>query len=227
MLADEVTHVKMGSDWLRRLTDKDPERRERALEFQRTVDSDLQPRRLPRRGRGEPDPARAPLPRLAGFTDDENDSLAELARQSTEQAREMAEMALPRCTRRPRALAASDEFGSTSPRSLHAHRLRRGRDRGDRRRLRGPLVGLPSNVEIDLVVDEELFAPLVGHTTDVVDGTVQALDLRRQLRGQQLPRHFSQPQAERDFTLQIASRPRTASPTTSRPRPTDAALSPR
>jgi len=38
MLADEVTHVKMGSDWLRRLTEKDPERRERALEFQRIVD---------------------------------------------------------------------------------------------------------------------------------------------------------------------------------------------
>ena len=29
MLADEVTHVKMGSDWLRRLTDDDPERRQR------------------------------------------------------------------------------------------------------------------------------------------------------------------------------------------------------
>ncbi len=38
MLADEVTHVKMGSDWLRRLTADDPERRERALEFQRAVD---------------------------------------------------------------------------------------------------------------------------------------------------------------------------------------------
>ena len=38
MLADEVTHVKMGSDWLRRLTENDPERRERALEFQRSVD---------------------------------------------------------------------------------------------------------------------------------------------------------------------------------------------
>src|ERR1700687_5526155 len=38
MLADEVTHVKMGSDWLRRLTEHDPERRNRALEFQRTVD---------------------------------------------------------------------------------------------------------------------------------------------------------------------------------------------
>ena len=38
MLADEVTHVKMGSDWLRRLTEDDPERRKDALEFQRIVD---------------------------------------------------------------------------------------------------------------------------------------------------------------------------------------------
>jgi uncharacterized ferritin-like protein (DUF455 family) len=38
MLADEVTHVKMGSDWLRRLTDKDPGRRQQALEFQAVVD---------------------------------------------------------------------------------------------------------------------------------------------------------------------------------------------
>src|SRR5688500_489815 len=38
MLADEVTHVKMGSDWLRRGTENDPARRERALEFQRIVD---------------------------------------------------------------------------------------------------------------------------------------------------------------------------------------------
>jgi hypothetical protein len=34
MLADEVTHVKMGSDWLRRVTENDPERRKKALEFQ-------------------------------------------------------------------------------------------------------------------------------------------------------------------------------------------------
>src|SRR5437764_6739898 len=39
MLADEVTHVKMGSDWLRRLTEKDPERRASALEFQAVVDT--------------------------------------------------------------------------------------------------------------------------------------------------------------------------------------------
>ena len=38
MLADEVTHVKMGSDWLRRVTEGDPERRAKALEFQGVVD---------------------------------------------------------------------------------------------------------------------------------------------------------------------------------------------
>jgi uncharacterized ferritin-like protein (DUF455 family) len=93
MLADEVTHVKMGSDWLRRLTDSDPERRERALEFQRTVDAIFNLGGF----RGEDDENPIQLARrfrqLAGFTDEENDSLAELARQSTEQAREMAAMA--------------------------------------------------------------------------------------------------------------------------------------
>ena len=39
MLADEVTHVKMGSNWLRELTKDDKDRQTRALEFQRTVDS--------------------------------------------------------------------------------------------------------------------------------------------------------------------------------------------
>ena len=38
MLADEVTHVKMGSTWLRVVTEGDPERRQAALEYQRTVD---------------------------------------------------------------------------------------------------------------------------------------------------------------------------------------------
>ncbi|MEZ5251192.1 MAG: hypothetical protein R2713_18815 [Ilumatobacteraceae bacterium] len=38
MLADEVTHVKMGSDWLRRVTEHDPERRKKALEFKGVVD---------------------------------------------------------------------------------------------------------------------------------------------------------------------------------------------
>ena len=38
MLADEVTHVKMGSDWLRRLTEEIRSARAKALEFQGVVD---------------------------------------------------------------------------------------------------------------------------------------------------------------------------------------------
>ena len=75
MLADEVTHVKMGSDWLRRLTENDPERREPALEFQRIVD------KLFSFGgfRGEEDDSPIQLARrfreLAGFTDEEIDEI--------------------------------------------------------------------------------------------------------------------------------------------------------
>ena len=94
MLADEVTHVKMGSDWLRRLTEKDPDRRERALEFQRTVDKIFNLGGF--RGEDEENPVQLArrFRHLAGFTDEENDSLAELARESTEEARVMSEMAV-------------------------------------------------------------------------------------------------------------------------------------
>ncbi len=79
MLADEVTHVKMGSDWLRRVTEKDPARRAAALEFQSVVDklfcyggtrsdSEESPIGLARRFR-----------ELAGFTGDEIDEIAELS----------------------------------------------------------------------------------------------------------------------------------------------------
>jgi uncharacterized ferritin-like protein (DUF455 family) len=82
MLADEVTHVKMGSDWLRRLTENDPDRRAKALEFQRVVDKlfslgglrgekDVNPIQLARRFR-----------ELAGFTSEEVDEIADLADES-------------------------------------------------------------------------------------------------------------------------------------------------
>jgi uncharacterized ferritin-like protein (DUF455 family) len=85
MLADEVTHVKMGSDWLRRLTADNPERRERALEFQRVVDkifslggargeNDDSPIRLARRFR-----------ELAGFTEEEVDEIAGLAKEAADE----------------------------------------------------------------------------------------------------------------------------------------------
>jgi uncharacterized ferritin-like protein (DUF455 family) len=38
VLADEITHVRMGSKWLTRLTEGDPERRRRAIEFQESID---------------------------------------------------------------------------------------------------------------------------------------------------------------------------------------------
>ena len=79
MLADEVTHVKMGSDWLRKVTENDPERRKKALEFQSVVDklfsyggtrsdSEESPIGLARRFR-----------ELAGFTDTEVDEIAEVS----------------------------------------------------------------------------------------------------------------------------------------------------
>ena len=85
MLADEVTHVKMGSDWLRRLTATDPERRERALEFQRVVDKLFSFGGL----RGETDENPIKLARrfreLAGFEKDEMDTLAEIAKEAREE----------------------------------------------------------------------------------------------------------------------------------------------
>src|SRR6202166_4394982 len=41
VLADEITHVRMGSQWMRKLTEGDPERLKRALEFQERIDNKL------------------------------------------------------------------------------------------------------------------------------------------------------------------------------------------
>ena len=86
MLADEVTHVKMGSDWLRRITAKDPERLNNALEFQRAVD------KLFSFGgfRGEDDESPVHLARnfrrLAGFDDEEIADLVDIAAQAYAEA---------------------------------------------------------------------------------------------------------------------------------------------
>ncbi len=76
MLADEVTHVKMGSDWLRKITANDPERRTRALEFQRVVDKLFSFNGL--RGDDEDSPVRLArrFRELAGFDDEEIDAIA-------------------------------------------------------------------------------------------------------------------------------------------------------
>src|SRR3954467_2781842 len=98
MLADEVTHVKMGSDWLRRLTVNDKERQKNALDFQRTVDklfsfggfrgeSEDNPIHLARKFRG-----------LAGFSDDEISDLVDVAAEAYEEAKAMEEMARANAT---------------------------------------------------------------------------------------------------------------------------------
>jgi uncharacterized ferritin-like protein (DUF455 family) len=95
MLADEVTHVKMGSDWLRRLTESNPDRRQRALDFQRTVD------KLFSFGgfRGESEESPVHLARtfraLAGFTEAEIADLVDVAAEAQAEAQAMMAMAAP------------------------------------------------------------------------------------------------------------------------------------
>ncbi|MEQ1873962.1 MAG: DUF455 family protein [Ilumatobacteraceae bacterium] len=94
MLADEVTHVKMGSDWLRKVTENDPERRAKALEFQSIVDrlfsfggtrseSEDSPIGLARRFR-----------ELAGFTTDEVDDIADVSLAALEERKAFAAAAM-------------------------------------------------------------------------------------------------------------------------------------
>jgi uncharacterized ferritin-like protein (DUF455 family) len=82
MLADEVTHVKMGSDWLRRCTENDPDRRKRALEFQRIVDKLFSIGGF--RGEDEDSPIRLArrFREMAGFTHEEVDEISELSREA-------------------------------------------------------------------------------------------------------------------------------------------------
>ncbi len=90
MLADEVTHVKMGSDWLRRITANDPDRRKRALEFQSVVDKLFSGGGF--RGDEEDSPVRLArrFREMAGFTDQEMDDIGTQARLAREEARAQA-----------------------------------------------------------------------------------------------------------------------------------------
>jgi uncharacterized ferritin-like protein (DUF455 family) len=109
MLADEVTHVKMGSDWLRKLTENDPDRRERALEFQRVVD------KLFSLGgfRGEDDDSPVRLARrfreLAGFDTDEIDELADISREAKVDADKLRERLSAQVADEAAEVAAADE----------------------------------------------------------------------------------------------------------------------
>jgi uncharacterized ferritin-like protein (DUF455 family) len=77
VLADEITHVRMGSKWLNELTQGDPERRRRAVEFQESIDERFNLGGVRQDGRHE-DVAISiarEARRLAGFTDEEIDRL--------------------------------------------------------------------------------------------------------------------------------------------------------
>jgi uncharacterized ferritin-like protein (DUF455 family) len=90
MLADEVTHVKMGSDWLRRLTAKDPERLKQALDFQKAVDKLFSFGGF--RGEQVENPVHLArnFRRLAGFSDDEITELVDIAAEAYEEAQARA-----------------------------------------------------------------------------------------------------------------------------------------
>jgi len=90
MLADEVTHVKMGSDWLRRITENDPERQKAALDFQRTVDKLFSFGGF--RGENEENPVHLArkFRHMAGFSEDEIVELVDVAAEAQREAEAMA-----------------------------------------------------------------------------------------------------------------------------------------
>jgi len=65
------------------------------------------------------------------------------------------------------------------------------------------LAGVAPGVDISIEVDEELFAPLVGHMSDVVEGTVVIWISGANLEDNRRPRHFSAEQARRDLTIAL------------------------
>jgi hypothetical protein len=65
------------------------------------------------------------------------------------------------------------------------------------------LIELPTDVEIQIDVDEELFAPLVGHMSDVVDGRIVVWISGANFEDNRRPRTFSAAQARRDLTLAL------------------------
>ncbi len=62
---------------------------------------------------------------------------------------------------------------------------------------------LPTNVDIALTVDEELFAPLTGHMSDVVDGKVVLWVSGGNFEDNKRPCHFSADQARVDLVVMM------------------------
>jgi uncharacterized ferritin-like protein (DUF455 family) len=87
MLADEVTHVRMGSTWLRELTKEDKDRQARALEFQRTVDGLFNFRGSRGEGRDVAIRLARQFREMAGFDKEEIDEIAAMADAQRAEAR--------------------------------------------------------------------------------------------------------------------------------------------
>ena len=88
VLADEITHVRMGSKWMRKLCEGDPERLNRALKFQEMIDDTFNFRggRRASEDLKVDDGAFLTIARearlLAGFTEEELDRLIASTRKS-------------------------------------------------------------------------------------------------------------------------------------------------
>jgi uncharacterized ferritin-like protein (DUF455 family) len=84
VLADEITHVRMGSRWLNELTRGDPERRRRAIAFQESIDERFNLGGV--RAEGDHEAVSISIARearrLAGFTDEEIDRLVRSTQRS-------------------------------------------------------------------------------------------------------------------------------------------------
>jgi hypothetical protein len=65
------------------------------------------------------------------------------------------------------------------------------------------MVDFPTGVDIDIEVDEELFAPLVGHASDFADGRAHIWISGANFEDNRRPRTFSADQARRDLTLAL------------------------
>jgi uncharacterized ferritin-like protein (DUF455 family) len=84
VLADEITHVRMGSRWLNELTQGDPERRRQAIAFQDSIDErfNLGGQRQDGDHDVVPISIAKDARRLAGFTDEEIERLVKSTQRS-------------------------------------------------------------------------------------------------------------------------------------------------
>ena len=65
------------------------------------------------------------------------------------------------------------------------------------------MVEFPPGVAIHVDVDEELFAPLTGHMSDVVDGLAELWISGANLEDTRAPRTFAPEQARLDFAVML------------------------